>query len=111
MTQDLKAIESTAEDKRPGRYVHKLAQPFTWEGQTYDAFTFDFDALTGRDMINVETEMVMLGEPIVSPELSTGFAYRLAARAAGVPDAAIENLPVGEFNTIRRTAKNFMTGR
>lgn len=39
-----------------GRYTHVFAQPFEWEGNTYQRLTFDWESLTGKDCVRIETE-------------------------------------------------------
>ncbi len=91
-----------------GVYVHKLKKPFEYEGEKYEELTFDFNKLTGRDLEDIETELSAQGHFVTSPEFSSRYAYKLAAKAAGIHSNVIESLPLFEANAIRRAAKNFL---
>ena len=45
-----------------GVYTHKFKTPFEYGGATYEELTFNFERLTGRDMVAIETEMQMNNE-------------------------------------------------
>lgn len=40
-----------------GVYTHTFKKPFEYAGETYTTLTFDFEKMTGRDMVSIETEM------------------------------------------------------
>lgn len=98
----------TTEAKTPGVYVHKLKSPFTWEGTTYSEFTIDFNKLSGADLGAVEQEIAAEGRFAVSPEFSSVYALKLAARAAGVHSSVMQRLPLYDANAIRREVKAFL---
>ncbi len=56
----------------------------------------------------IENEMAAVGEYALSPEISTSFLYRLAARAAGVGSDVIENLPIRDFGKIKNKSRDFL---
>jgi len=91
-------------------YIHKLSEPFVYAGKTYTEMEFRFEDLTGRDMLDVEKEMQDIQEYALAPEISRGFQFRLAARAAGVGSDVLENLPLKDFNKITNEARNFLIG-
>ncbi len=93
-----------------GAYVFTLIKHFTYEDRTYGRFIFDFEKLTGNDLIDIENEMAAMGEAVLVPETSTSFLSRIAARAAGVGSDVITALPVGEFLRVKNIAQNFLTG-
>ena len=82
--------------------------PFEFEGKTYDKLTFDFEGLLGSDMIAVENEMAAVGEYVLSPEISTSFLSKMAARAAGVGSDLIEHLPIRDFGKIKNKSRDFL---
>ena len=43
--------------------------------------TFDFEKMTGRDMVSIETEMQMNNEYCLAPEVSRSFQAKMAAKA------------------------------
>ena len=67
-----------------GVYTHVFKKPFEYAGVTYTALTFDFERLTGRDMVSIETEMQMNNEYCLAPEVSRSFQAKMAAKAAGI---------------------------
>ena len=50
------AAEKPAEGNT-GVYTHVFKKPFEYEGKTYTELTFNFERLSGRDMVSIETEM------------------------------------------------------
>ena len=91
-----------------GVYIHKFKNPFKYEEKTYKTLKFYFDRLTGKDMINVETEMQDKGEYAMSPEYSRIFQAMLASKASGVSYDVLKKMPLGEFNRITNVARNFL---
>lgn len=89
-------------------YTHVFKKPFEFEGKTYDKLTFDFEGLLGSDMIAVENEMIAVGEYVLSPEISTSFLSKMAARAAGVGSDLIEHLPIRDFGKIKNKSRDFL---
>ncbi len=89
-------------------YTHVFKKPFEFEGKTYDKLTFDFEGLLGSDMIAVENEMAAVGEYVLSPEISTSFLSKMAARAAGVGSDLIEHLPICDFGKIKNKSRDFL---
>ena len=107
VTEDTKAelavvTDSDTKEKVPeGACVISLAKPYTYE---------DFEGLTGQDLIDIETEMMAMGEFVLSPEISTSFLCRLAAKAAGIGSDVILHLPIREFSKVKSKAQNFLVG-
>lgn len=93
-----------------GAYVLTLAKPYTYEDKTYEKFVFDFESLTGVDLVEVETEMTAVGEFALSPEISTSFMCRMAAKAAKVGSDVLLHLPIREFAKVKNKAQNFLIG-
>lgn len=91
-------------------YVHKLDEPFVWEGKTYEELTFNWGKLTGRDGLDIEHELTSTGRYVVSPELSSDYRTAMAAKACTEPIGSdmIEALPLCEFNTISMAARRFL---
>ena len=101
--------DSDTKEKVPeGAYVMNLARPYTYEDKTYKKFVFDFENLIGEDLVDIETEMTAVGEFALSPEISTSFLYRLAAKAAGVGSDVILHLPIREFGKVKNKAQSFL---
>lgn len=114
VTEETKAgmavvTDSDTKEKVPeGACVINLAKPYTYEDKTYNKFVFDFEGLIGEDLVDIETEMTAVGEFALSPEISTSFLYRLAAKAAGVGSDVILHLPIREFGKVKSKAQNFL---
>ncbi len=102
------SVAVTDSDTSGTLYVHELQKPFEYCGMTYERFKFDFEKLTGNDMVAIETEMAANGEYALSPEISTSFLSRMAARAAGVGSDVLLKLPLREFGKIKNKARDFL---
>ena len=98
----------TDSDTTQEAYVHKFQKPYTYEDKTYKELEFEFEKLKGNDLVAVENEMAAVGEFVISPEISTSFLYRLAARAAGVGSDVISSLPIRDFNKIKNKSRDFL---
>lgn len=98
----------TDSDTSKGAYVHEFAKPYTFEDKTYEKLVFDFEKLIGADLVAIENEMAAVGEYALSPEISTSFLYRLAAKAAGVGSDVIEHLPIRDFGKIKNKSRDFL---
>ena len=61
-----------------------------------------------RDMTAIEREMQMSGETAYTPETSHAYQCRLAARAAGIMPDVLEAMPLGDFNRITNSCRNFL---
>ena len=70
--------------------------------------TLNFVGLLGSDLSAVEKEMAAVGEYVLSPEISTSFLSKMAARAAGVGSDLIEHLPIRDFGKIKNKSRDFL---
>ena len=98
----------TESDTQVGAYTHTFAKTYEYAGQKYDKLVFDFEKLIGTDMIAIEDEMAAVGQYALSPEISTSFLSKMAARAAGVGSDVIEHLPLRDFGKIKNESRNFL---
>ena len=103
--EDVKQTAVATEEKKTNvtesdtdglNYTHVFKKPFEFEG------------LLGSDMIAVENEMAAVGEYVLSPEISTSFLSKMAARAAGVGSDLIEHLPIRDFGKIKNKSRDFL---
>ena len=107
--EEKKLPENVTDSDTPvGAYVHEFKKPYTYEDKTYTKLVFDFEKLIGDDLVAIENEMAAVGEFALSPEISTSFLYRLAARAAGVGSDVIVNLPIRDFGKIKNKSRDFL---
>lgn len=110
-TKAEKAVVTDSDTKIPkGAFVLTLDKPYTYEDKTYEKFVFDFEGLTGSDLVDIETEMTAVGEFALSPEISTSFMCRMAAKAAKVGSDVLLHLPIREFAKVKNKAQNFLIG-
>lgn len=125
---DMAAVKEDAEEaaraaaearKEPetGSYTHTFKKPFQWKDCTFESLTFDWTTLTGRDHLEIESEMMMKGRTLVSPAFSGDFLAGMAARACTernekgkrvIDGKAIMEMPLGDFQAITRKARGFL---
>ena len=91
-----------------GIYSHKFKESCTINGKSHDTLDFNFNKLTGRDMINIENEMIALQEFALAPEISRAFQAKMAAKAAGIGSDILESMPLTDFNKITNVARDFL---
>ena len=91
-----------------GTYVHQLHRPFKWEGKEYNELAFNFESLTGRDLMAIEREINMTAQVVMSPAMSGEFLIRMAARACGLGIDAIQAMPIADAAAIRAKARTFL---
>lgn len=91
-----------------GVYTHTFKKPFEYAGETYTTLTFDFEKMTGRDMVSIETEMQMNNEYCLAPEVSRSFQAKMAAKAAGIGSDVLDAMPIKDFNRITNEARSFL---
>lgn len=101
------AAEKPAEGNT-GVYTHVFKKPFEYEGKTYTELTFNFERLSGRDMVSIETEMQMNNEYALAPEISRSFQGKMAAKATGIGSDVLEAMPLKDFNKITNAARSFL---
>lgn len=102
LKQSLK--ESTA------TYVHRLGEPFTYEGNTWEKLTFHFGNLTGRDSLTIENEMALEGKTLIAAEFSGEFLVRMASRASAekLHPKVLLALPLADYTKITGRARSFL---
>lgn len=85
-------------------------KPFEYNGKQYTELNFEWDNLTGRDALNIESEMARLGKALIAPAFSGEYLIRMAAKACieKVGSDAFEAMPIIEYNKIRSAARSFL---
>ena len=105
---ELDAAMAEAENAEGG-YNHKFKKPFLWQGKEYSVLQFDFEDLTGGDMIAIEKELAITeGVTVLTPTLSGPFLMAMSAKAAGIGYDMMMAMPIFEANRIRAKARNFL---
>lgn len=102
------SADTNAAEKDKNTYV--LKKPFEYEGKTHTEFKFDFDKLSGYDMIETENELRDRGIYIIS-ETETAFIITIAAKASGINADVLSALPIADFMAIKRMTQRFLNGR
>lgn len=117
---ELETAEKAAEEFDEldlGGYVHKFRKPFTYMGNTYEKLTFNFEKLTGKDMLSIGQELQLLRVNVSNPTLNLDFQARVAMRACternenGKPALgvdALRSMPAFDFHCITGMARNFL---
>lgn len=83
-------------------------KPFSFEGKEYTEIRLDLDALSGKDVIDAETEARSMGARAIMLESSKVYQAILAARAAGVTVDLINALPAKEFSRVTGEVQGFL---
>lgn len=111
------AAAETYDELGLGGYVHKFRMPFKYKGKTYEQLAFDFEALTGKDMLSIGQELQALRVNFSNPTLNLEFQARAAVRACTERDekdkrvftvAALQSMPAFDFHCITGMARNFL---
>lgn len=87
----------------------KLSKEIEFMGVIYTVLDIDLDSLTGKDLINAESEAyAMLKRP--ATDLDKVYHACIAARAAHVPSDLFFAIPARDFAPIAREVQNFLLG-
>lgn len=91
-------------------YTHKFAEPFNYDGNSYEELTFDWGKLTGKDGLAIENELMSLGKPAIIASMSGEYLIRMAARACDkqIGADAFEQMRLSDYNKIRSSARSFL---
>ncbi|MBR2131393.1 MAG: hypothetical protein IJ955_02450 [Oscillospiraceae bacterium] len=121
MEDAVNAAEAQAEaaKKEPdaGSYTHVFAAPFSYEGETYEQLTFQWDSLTGKDSMDIERDLRMKGLTVVVAEYTPEYLTSMAARACTYRDSngkrtvsmfTLQALPLRDFRAICGQARRFL---
>lgn len=113
-TNEIKTAAVQADDndkKSAGIFTYKFANPFTYEGKTYEELTFDFGKLSGRDSKIIENELRAVGHVVLVASLDSEYLSRACARACTVKIGwdTLEAMPIRDYNAICKAARNFLT--
>lgn len=117
---ELEAAEKAAEEFEElgfGGYVHKFQKPFSYMGKTYEELRFNFEQLTGKDILSIGQELQLLRVQLSNPTLNLDFQARVAVRACtertekGKPVLgvdALRSMSAFDFHCITGMARNFL---
>lgn len=100
-----KKQEDTAE-------VYTFARPVTFEGQTVESLTIDFDQLTGEDILACDRQYrAELGRQSggeMVKETNKAYQAYIVAKAAGVHVGLIRAISAKDFTKLTLQAQSFL---
>ena len=111
-TEKVEKIPAGEEPKKETVKSITLKKPVEYNGVKYEKFEFDFDKLTGKDLLNMGAELRAQGKLSVAPIASSDFLALLAVRAC-TADIGIDIYPalsLYDAVIIENIARNFMLG-
>ncbi|MBR6321260.1 MAG: hypothetical protein IKR59_00195 [Lachnospiraceae bacterium] len=91
-------------------YKHEFKKPFEYDGNKYSVLVFDWGSLTGKDGLDIETELTAIGKAAFVPAFNGEYLIRMASKACTDPigSDAFENMSLSDFTKITREARNFI---
>lgn len=93
----------------PARNRIILLNPITWEKVEYKEFVFNVDELTGRDLIEIQTDMKLEGIPLVSSmRIDNAYMALVAAKSAKVDVEVIKSLKATDFSRVMDKVSGLM---
>lgn len=100
-----------------GVYIHKFKKPFTYNNQTVEELTFDWDTLTGNDYDAIEATLARNGVSLIVPEYVGDFLAHMAVRACITRDNNglrfvdrdfLGAMPMREYKALLGKARSFL---
>ena len=89
----------------------KLSKKITFEGKDIEEISFDFEALTGADLLAAFREAALIGHDQNSVQALNGECQTcVAAKAAKVPVDLLLALPAKDLSAILVLAMRFLVG-
>lgn len=111
---DDKELALAKEDAKNAEDVfsHTFKKPLSYNGVEYKVLTFDFESLTGKDTLQIESELARKGQTVIVPEFNGAYLAAMASKACtdeiGVD--AFDHMSLRDFNAIRGAARRFLLG-
>lgn len=111
------AVRAEAKRNEWKSCCHVFGEPFRFQGLTFERLDFDWARLTGRDSLAIEEEiLIRKRKTVVDAKFSTDYLCGMAVRACTSQSAegkafsvfAMEALPLGVFQKICGSARNFL---
>lgn len=88
----------------------KLNKPVTFDEKEVTELDLDLDALTGKDLTNIEQEFTAGGNMAAVPETSKTYLMYVGARAAGVPIELVQAMSAKDVSRLTVQVQNFLIG-
>lgn len=86
-----------------------LSKPLSHKGQSLDEIELKLEEMTGRDLLEVETQMNAEGKFLVT-DFSKAYQLRIAAKAARIPVEVLEGLSARDFTKVVSAVQLFLVG-
>lgn len=108
--KELELAKADAAENAEGVFTHTFKRPFSYNGKEHKSLTFDFDALTGADTLQIERDLARQGRTVIVPEFNGDYLAAMASKACtdeiGVD--AFDYMSLRDFNAIRGAARRFL---
>lgn len=108
--KELELAKADAAENAEGVFTHTFKRPISYNGKEYKSLTFDFDALTGADTLQIERDLARQGRTVIVPEFNGDYLAAMASKACtdeiGVD--AFDHMSLRDFNAIRGAARRFL---
>jgi len=105
--QEFEAAQAESATAKPS-YTHMFSPPFQYGGKTYEKAAFDFAKLKGKDYLSIQDEMRANNKYAITPSLSSDFLVLMCAKASGIGDDILSELPIADFSQIITKARSFL---
>lgn len=109
---DEKEFDTAIEQAKdaPSLVTVKFGKPVSYNGKDYTELSFDFESLTGRDALNIDTDLAMAGKITLMKETNEHYLVRFAACACVEPIGhdIFDDMPIKYYNKIMRAAQRFL---
>ena len=103
--------------KDSGTYTHVFQEPFTYQGETYEKLTFNWNTLSGKDSVAIERSLLRRNITTVLAHFTPEYLAEMAARACTyrnedgfrtITTEVLYELPLLEFRAICDAARRFL---
>ena len=88
----------------------QLNKPLRHKGAELRELDIDVEALTGKDLLDVEQDIFRAGKILVMADFAKVYLSRVAARAARIPLEVLEQMPARDFTAVTNKVQAFLTG-
>lgn len=89
--------------------VLTLKKPLEYEGKKYEELKYDFERLTGDDLLTAEAEMISQGAVVPVVDLSKAYNAAVFARAANIDYSMMRKLTAKDFTIATTLVMGFLS--
>jgi hypothetical protein len=94
------AKSAAVQEAVSGVIVHTLRAPYAFEGSTYTSIDLNLQALTGKDVADLQAQWTQMGFFAMEPESDSDFCMLVAGHAAGKVPEFFDGLPAPDYTAI-----------